>query len=96
MITKQLTMIYDKGIPGDTGFYTMCFNSWKALHMHLFENGLYPEFQVFDDGFSVLHYDTVFRDQAYTGGQEYRLNFHESVPGSVLFEIVNRHASAKL
>lgn len=96
MIRKQLTMIYDKGIENDTDLNTMCFKSWKELHMHLFENGLYPEFQVFDDGFPVLHYDTVFRDKAYTGGQEYRLNFHESVPGSVLFEIVNRHASAKL
>lgn len=94
MIIKQLTMIYDKGIQGDTGFYTMCFNSWKALHMHLFEHGLYKEFQVFDDGKPVLHYEEVFKDDV--ADQDYRLNWDSSVPGSVLFEIVNRHASAHL
>ena len=86
MITKQLTMIYDES----TGFKTKCFKSWKELHIHLFEHGLYREFQVFDDGKPVLHYKEVFKDDVY------RLNWNESVPGSVLFEIVNRHASAKL
>lgn len=94
MIIKQLTMIYDKGIENDTDLNTICFNSWKALHMHLFENGLYPEFQVFDDGKPVLHYEEVFKDDV--ADQSYRLNWDSSVPGSVLFEIVNRHASAKL
>lgn len=84
MIRKQLTMIYEES----TDLKTKCFNSWKELHMHLFENGLYPEFQVFDDGKPVLHYVIT--------SQEYRLAWDKSVPGSVLFEIVNLHASAKL
>ncbi len=90
MITKQLTMIYEEG----TELKTKCFNSWKALHMHLFENGLYPEFQVFDDGKPVLHYEEVFKDDV--ADQDFKLNWDRSVPGSVLFEIVNRHASAHL
>lgn len=89
MIRKQLTMIYDKGIKNDTDLNTICFKTWKELHMHLFEHGLYKEFQVFDDGKPVLHYDEV-------ADQDYRLNWDSSVPGSVLFEIVNRHASAHL
>ena len=97
MIRKQLTMIYDKGISGDTDINTICFNSWKALHMYLFEHGLYKEFQVFDNGKPVLHYEEVFKgDIADVANQDYRLNWDTSVPGSVLFEIVNRHASAKL
>ena len=92
MIRKQLTMIYDKGIPGDTDLNTICFNSWKALHMHLFENGLYQEFQVFDDGYPVLHYEDTYAD----GHRTFKLTWDATVPGSVLFEIVNRHASAKL
>lgn len=90
MIKRQLTMIYDKGIENDTDLNTICFNTWKELHMHLFENGLYPEFQVFDNGKPVLHYDTTYKDQTY------KLAWDSSVPGSVLFEIVNRHASAQL
>lgn len=88
MIRKQLTMIYDKGIENDTDLNTICFKTWKELHMHLFENGLYPEFQVFDDGKPVLHYEA--------GKHIYKLVWNSSVPGSVLFEIVNKHASAKL
>lgn len=94
MIRKQLTMIYDKGIENDTDLNTICFNSWKALHMYLFEHGLYKEFQVFDDGKPVLHYEEVLKDVF--ANQGYRLNWNKSVPGSVLFEIVSRHASAKL
>ena len=94
MIRKQLTMIYDKDIPGDTDLNTICFNSWKELHMHLFENGLYPEFQVFDDGYPVLHYEAIYKDSA--SKQDYTLKWDMTVPASVLFEIVNRHASAKL
>ena len=90
MIKHQLTMIYDKGSLHDLDLNTVCFKSWKELHMHLFENGLYPEFQVYDDGFSVLHYSESCEDKLY------KLEFDKSVPGSVLFEIVNRHASAKL
>lgn len=90
MIKKQLTMIYDAGLPGDADLKTICFNSWKELHMHLFEHGLYQEFQVYDNGESVLHY--------WHGviAYDYNLKWDASVPGSVLFEIVNRHASAKL
>lgn len=94
MIKRQLTMIYDKGI-NDTDLNTICFNTWKELHMHLFENGLYPEFQVFDDGKPVLHYDTTYYEPI-NGKQTYKLAWDISVPGSVLFEIVNRHASAHL
>ncbi len=95
MIKKQLTMIYEEITDQNTlRFYTKCFNTWKELHMHLFENGLYPEFQVFDDGKPVLHYDTTYKNQ--DGDQTYKLAWDSSVPGSVLFEIVNRHASAHL
>lgn len=94
MIRKQLTIIYDKGVENDMDLNTVCFNTWKELHMHLFENGLYPEFQVFDDGKPVLHYDTTYKNQ--DGDQTYKLAWDSSVPGSVLFEIVNRHASAHL
>lgn len=85
MIRKQLTMIYKEMSDHGTILDTKCFNTWKELHMHLFENGLYPEFQVFDDGKPVLHYYA-----------KYKLEWDSSVPGSVLFEIVNRHASAQL
>lgn len=90
MLKKQLTMIYS--VPDDIGYKTMCFNSWKKLHIHLFENGLYQEFQVFDDGNPVLHYVDKYKD----GHGSFKLEWDASVPGSVLFEIVNRHASAKL
>ena len=90
MITKQLPMIYEEG----TELKTKCFKSWKELHMHLFENGLYTEFQVFDDGYPVLHYEAVYKDSA--SKSDYILKWDMTVPGSVLFEIVNRHASAHL
>lgn len=94
MIRKQLTMIYDKGIENDTDLNTICFKTWKELHMHLFEHGLYKEFQVFDDGVSVLHYREFFnKDGTF---RDYEIIWDNSVPGSVLFEIVNQHASAKL
>lgn len=99
MIIKQLTMIYDKGVDNDTDLNTVCFKTWKGLHMHLFENGLYPEFQVFDNGKPVLHYDTTYKVMSHKeqpGDQTYKLTWDSSVPGSVLFEIVNRHASAQL
>lgn len=76
----------------DIAYKSMCFNSWKELHMHLFEHGLYPEFQVFDDGYPVLHYEDTYKD----GHGSFKLEWDASVPGSVLFEIVNLHASAKL
>ena len=86
MIRKQLTMAIQ--LKDDITYKSICFNTWKELHMHLFENGLYPELQVFDNGDPVLHY----RDK----GTNYELSWSSSVPGSVLFEIVNRHASAQL
>ena len=86
MIKKRLQLIYT--VPGDVD--CAYFNSWKELHIHLFEHGLYKEFQVIDPtGDSVLHY--IKKD-----GGKYELKFSEKVPGSVLFEIVNRHASAHL
>ena len=90
MIKHQLTMIYDKGVKNDLDLNTICFKTWKELHMHLFEHGLYREFQVYDDGMSVLHYSEN------CAGRLYKLEYDQSVPGSVLFEIVNRHASAQL
>lgn len=90
MIRKQLTMTVQ--LIEDIAYESMCFNSWKELHMHLFENGLYREFQVFDDGYPVLHYEDKYED----GHGSFKLEWDASVPGSVLFEIVNRHASAKL
>lgn len=90
MIKRQLTMIYDKGSLHDLDLNTICFNTWKELHMYLFENGLFREFQVYDNGFSVLHYSEDSEKKLI------KLEFDYSVPGSVLFEIVNRHASAQL
>ena len=90
MIRKQLTMTVQ--LINDIAYKSMCFNSWKELHMHLFEHGLYQEFQVFDDGFPVLHYVDNYED----GHGSFKLEWDASVPGSVLFEIVNKHASAKL
>lgn len=89
MIRKQLTMIYEES----TELKTKCFKSWKELHMHLFEHGLYKEFQVFDAGLSVLHYKVIETSEP---DNKYDLKWDSSVPGSVLFGIVNRHASAKL
>ena len=86
MIKKRLQFIYE--IDG----YTHCifFNSWKEIHMYLFENGLYREFQVTgQNGEQLLHYKKIS-----TG--IYDLKWSEKVPGSVVFEIVNKHASAKL
>ena len=86
MIKKNLILAY---AVGEMGAESINFSSWKELHMHLFEHGLYSEFQVFDsDGNIVLSYR-----EGYTCNH---LNWSDSVPGSVLFEIVNRHASAKL
>ena len=75
----------------DIAYKAMCFNSWKELHMHLFEHGLYQEFQVFDDGYPVLHFIEKGVEKP-----NFVLEWDASVPGSVLFEIVNKHASAKL
>ena len=87
MIKKRLQLIYEDAQGSTHGQF---FDSWKAIHIHLFENGLYKEFQVTDqNGDQVLHYIKK-------AGGKYELKFSEKVPGSVLFEIVNRHASAKL
>lgn len=85
MIQKNLILAYAVG----EGAESITFTSWKKLHMHLFEHGLYNEFQVFDsDGNIVLSY----RER----GTNNDLHWSDDVPGSVLFEIVNRHASAHL
>lgn len=83
MITKNLLLIFNTGAEVDK----LTFPSWKKLHMHLFEHGLYKEFQVFEDGNIVL---------TYKKSDTYSLYWSDTVPGSVLFEIVNRHASAHL
>lgn len=86
MIRKSLILAYAIG----EGAESITFSSWKQIHMHLFEHGLYSTFQVFDvTGEIVLSY-TETEKGCYT------LNWSDSVPGSVLFEIVNRHASAQL
>ena len=94
MIKKRLQLIFlkpynDDDTPIDR-VTSKFFNSWKEVHKYLFENGLFEEFQVTDqDGDQLLHYKKLF-------GGKYELKFSEKVPGSVLFEIVNKHASAKL
>ena len=97
MIHKQLTMIYDDP-ENDINLNTECFDTWKQLHMFLFEKGLFPEFQVYLEGISVLHY--ISPEAKYKCNREcyrtYTLSFSDDVPGSVLFEIVNKHASAQL
>ena len=86
MITKRLQLIYSED---GTEVSDIFFNSWKELHIHLFEHGLYKEFQVIDQyGTQQLHYLSL-------DGKN-KLYFTDDVPGSVLFEIVNRHASAHL
>ena len=94
MIRKQLQFIFIKSYTDDETVITRVasesFNSWKEVHMYLFENGLFEEFQVTDqDGDQLLHYKK-------NAGGKYELKFSEKVPGSILFEIVNKHASAKL
>lgn len=94
MIRKRLQLIFIKSYSEDDTAITRVasenFNSWKEVHIYLFENGLFDEFQVTDqDGDQLLHYKKDF-------GGKYELKFSEKVPGSVLFEIVNKHASAKL
>ena len=56
MIRKQLTMIYNSGTFENKGLKTKTFISWKELHMFIFENGIFEEFQVFLYGESILHY----------------------------------------
>lgn len=85
MIQKNLILAYAVGECAES----ITFTSWKKLHMHLFEHGLYNQFQVFDsDGNIVLSY----RERDINND----LHWSDDVPGSVLFEIVNRHASAHL
>ena len=91
MIIKKLYMIYDDP-KHPNNLNTAHFNNWKACHMFLFEKDLFPEFEIYDDGKPVLHYTTIKGNTGYN----YSLVFSKSVPGSVLFEIVNKHASAKL
>lgn len=86
MIQKSLILAYAVG----DGAESITFTSWKKLHMHLFEHGLYSTFQVFDDSGDIVLSYTETEKECFT------LNWSGSVPGSVLFEIVNRHASAKL
>ena len=87
MIIKRLQLIYEDE---DGNVYDQFFNSWKGIHMYLFEHGLYMEFQVTDeDGKQLLHYRKI-------GLGIYDLKWDERVPGSVVFEIINKHASAKL
>ena len=87
MIRKRLQLIYEDNEGSTFGQF---YNSWKEIHIFLFENGLYKEFQVTDsNGDQLLHYKNK-------GSGKYELKFSEKVPGSVLFEIVNKHASAKL
>lgn len=87
MIRKRLQLIWQS----ESGVITTAFyDSWKKIHIHLFEQGLYDEFQVTDEnGEQVLYYHKMPYGK-------YELKFSEKVPGSILFEIVNKHASAKL
>lgn len=89
MIKKRLQLIFeDPNNPENVS--GVIFTSWKQIHMHLFEHGLYPEFQVTaDTGEQMLHYKRI-------GCGHYSLTWCEKVPGSIVFEIVNKHASAKL
>lgn len=86
MIRKSLILAYAVG----EGAESITFSSWKQIHMHLFEYGLYSTFQVFDNSGEIVLSYTETEKGCYT------LNWSDSVPGSVLFEIVNRHASAQL
>ena len=88
MIKKRLQLIYSVEKSDDVN--ALFFSSWKELHKHLFEHGLYQEFQVIgQDGKIPLYYKAIYPDR-------FELRWDKTVPGSVLFEIVNRHASAHL
>ena len=92
MIRKYLLLMYKTS---SDEYKQMSFTSWKKLHMFLFENDLFPEFQVNDiDGKELMHYTSKFVSHAKQ--RRYYLTFTEDVPGSILFEIVNKHASAQL
>lgn len=87
MIRKRLQFIYSNDETQTVG--GIFFNSYKDIHKHLFEHGLYREFQITDsNGCSVLYYRRTRSNN--------RLEFTDDIPGSLLFEIVNKHASAKL
>lgn len=87
MIIKRLQLIYEDS---DGSTFGQFYHSWKEIHIFLFEHGLYKEFQVTDsDGDQLLHYKNK-------GSGKFELKYSEKVPGSILFEIVNKHVSAKL
>ena len=90
MIKKRLQLIYSDGRGSAELVSDLFFSSWKELHQHLFEHGLYQEFQIVDhDGKIPLYYKAYYPER-------YELRWSKEVPGSVVFEIVNKHASAKL
>lgn len=95
MIKKRLQLIYSErpvifSVEKSDDVNALFFSSWKELHKHLFEHGLYREFQVTDqEGNIPLYYRAYYPNR-------FELRWDKTVPGSVLFEIVNRHASAHL
>ena len=90
MINKRLQLIFAEQRTEAEEVHDIFFDSWKKLHQHLFEHGLYREFQVVDhDGNIPLYYRAYYPDR-------YELRWSKDVPGSIVFEIVNKHASAKL
>ena len=79
MIKKRLEYIYML----DGKYKHIFFNSFKELHMYLFEHGLPDAFQVNNsDGEYILKYSQ--------GLTENKLIYNHSVPGSVRFEIINQ------
>lgn len=77
MIKKRLELIFSE----DDNISAIFFNSFKEIHIHLFEHGLYPEFQITNtDGKQILHYETK-------NGQHI-LKYTDEIPGNLLFEII--------
>ena len=96
MIYKQLQLIY---MDVDNSVKYEMFPNWKKLHMFLFDHiGIIdndPDLAVYDVQEGDYKKNELLRLDIDERGRR-RLKYSPDVPGSVLFEIVNRRASAQL
>lgn len=95
MIYKMLQLIYT----WEGEVKSELFPNWKKLHMFLFEHSnitdIDPNLGVYEVAEGDYKKYELLRLKIDERGRT-QLNYSPDVPGSVLFEIVNRHASAKL
>lgn len=85
MINKKLQLLYVK----DGVLENQIFSSFKRIHIFLYENGVPEELQINDlEGNVLLHY--INKEKGCT------LNYKMSVPGSLIFEIINQREGAPI